>query len=297
MIAVFGSINLDLIFPLDRLPGPGETLLGPGTRIEPGGKGANQAVAAALDGATTVMAGAVGHDALAEGALARLRQAGVDLSRVARVADATGCAAICTDPAGRNLIAVGSGANRQARAEQIEDALLHPGCTLLLQMETDPAQTAALIRRARARGARIVLNLAPARALDADALRQVDVLVANEHEAEWLGGTLGCGAAAQALHLALGVTVIRTLGHEGSELAGPGAAGHVAALKVQVVDTTAAGDCFCGVLAAGLDRGADLPAAMRRASVAAALCCTVSGSQGSLPDAAQTGRALAQHHA
>ena len=286
MITVFGSINLDLIFPLERLPGPGETVLGPSTRIEPGGKGANQAVAAARDGARVAMAGAVGNDALADGALAGLRAAGIDLSRVMRVADSTGCAAICTDTAGRNLIAVGSGANLRARADQVEDALLGPGHTVLLQMEAPAAETAALIRRNR--GARLVLNMAPALPLAMDALRAVDVLVLNEHEAAWLAGTLDVAATAAALHGALGVCVVRTLGGEGLEFASADGAGRLPARPVVVVDTTAAGDCFTGVLAAGLDRGLALPAALARANAAAALCCTRAGSQGSIPAAADT---------
>ena len=118
MIVCFGSINLDLIFPLPHLPGAGETVLGPSMQIEPGGKGANQAVAAARDGAKVIFAGAVGKDALAEDAVELMRESGVDISRVARIKGATGCAAICVDPAGRNLIAVASGANLAARQAQ-----------------------------------------------------------------------------------------------------------------------------------------------------------------------------------
>ena len=256
--------------------------MAPARDIEPGGKGANQAVAAARDGARVAMAGAVGRDALAAGALAGLRAAGVDLSRVAEVEAATGCAAICTDPFGRNLIAVGSGANLLARADQVEDALLGPGATLVLQMEVEPEETAALIHRARRGGARILLNLAPASALDPAALRAVDVLVVNEHEAAWLAAELGVEPG--ALRRALGVTVIRTLGERGAEFDG----GVVPAFPVQVRDSTAAGDCFTGVLAAALDRGMAMPMALRRASAAAALCCTRRGSQGSLPLAAET---------
>ena len=287
MIVVFGSINLDLIFALDRLPAPGETQLGPGTRIEPGGKGANQAVAAARDGAHVIMAGSVGRDALAEGALSLLRIAGVDVGRVAQVDAATGCAAICTDPAGRNQIAVGSGANRLARADQIEDALLGPGTTLLLQMEVPAPETEALIHRARCRGARVILNLAPALPLDPSALREVDLLVLNETEAGWLAGQYGVPPQAAALHQALGRAVVRTLGEQGAEYAGAGQAGRVPAFPVRAIDTTAAGDCFTGVLAAALDRGEELAAALRRASAAAALCCTRPGSQGSLPGRAE----------
>ncbi len=292
MIVCFGSINLDLIFPLDRLPGPGETLLGPDLRIEPGGKGANQAVAAARDGARVLMAGAVGRDALADGALVLLRGAGVDLSRVARGEAATGCAAICTDPQGRNQIAVGAGANLLARAGQVEDAVLGPDTTLLLQMETEPAETALLIRRARTLGARVVLNLAPARPLDMDALRGLDWLVVNEPEAAWLAGQLGADCTAAGLHAALGVGVIRTLGAAGAEYAAAGGAGMAPARAVQVVDSTAAGDCFTGVLAAALDRGAALPEALARANAAAGLACTRAGSQGSLPTSAETSAAL-----
>jgi ribokinase len=286
MISVFGSINLDLIFPLDRLPAPGETVLGPAVRIEPGGKGANQAAAAALDGAQVLMAGAVGQDALAEGALAGLRGAGVDLSRVVRVADATGCAAVCTDGGGRNQIAVGSGANLRVRADQVEDALLQPGHTVLLQMEVPASETEALIRRNR--GARLVLNLAPALPLDIDALRAVDVLVVNEHEAAWLAARLAAAPEAAALRQALGVCVVRTLGAAGVDYAGAEAAGTLAAHRIDGVDTTAAGDCFTGVLAAGLDRGLGLLAALSRANAAAALCCMRTGSQGSIPTAAET---------
>ena len=287
MIVVFGSINLDLIFALPAIPRPGETVLGPDTRIEPGGKGANQAVAAARDGANVVMAGAVGRDALAAGALALLRAAGVDLSRVATVEAATGCAAIAVDPAGNNAIAVGSGANRLARADQVEDALLSPRATLVLQMEVPAEQTAGLIRRARRRGARIVLNLAPASPLPDDALRMLDVLLVNETEAAWLCRHIGCADSAAALRDALGADVVRTLGAEGIDAATGSGPLRIPARAITPVDTTAAGDCFAGVLAAALDRGADMPAALHRANAAAALCCTRAGSQGSQPSAAE----------
>jgi ribokinase len=293
MIVVFGSINLDLIFMLPAIPQAGETLLAPDTRIEPGGKGANQAVAAARDGAAVAMAGAVGRDALAGGALRLLRQAGVDLSRVAETEAATGCAAIAVDPSGNNAISVGSGANRLARAAQVEDGLLSPAATLLLQMEVPAEETAALIRRARARGARIVLNLAPAASLPDDALAQVDVLLANETEAAWLCAHLGCGHSAAALHAALGIDVVRTLGGDGLEAALAGGGFHMPAQPISPVDTTAAGDCFAGVLAAALDRGGDMRAALHRANAAAALCCTRTGSQSSLPTAVEIDAFLA----
>ena len=219
MIVCFGSVNLDLIFTLPTLPSAGETVLSPAMRIEPGGKGANQAVAAARDGAAVVFAGAVGRDSLADDALALMRSLSIDTTRIVVDAGTTGCAAICVDAAGRNMIAVGSGANLAARQTQVEDALLTPGTTLLLQRETEPAEIEALIRRARAAGARIVLNLAPAGHLAPDAMRMLDVLVVNEHEAAWLGHALGCADDAAALHAALGADVVVTRGGAGLEAA------------------------------------------------------------------------------
>jgi ribokinase len=289
MIIVYGSINLDLIFNLPAIPCPGETVLSPSTRIEPGGKGANQAVAAARDGAAVIMAGAVGRDALADGALRLLRQSGVNLDRVRPLDASTGCAAIAVDPNGNNAIAVGSGANLLARASQIEDALLGPATTVVLQMEVPAAETADLIARSRGAGARIVLNLAPAASLPEDALRSVTVLVINETEGAWLAADLGCEPSAAALRGRLGgVAVVLTRGGDGADVAGRDTSWHEPAHPVKVVDTTAAGDCFVGVLAHRLDRGETLNAAVRRATMAAALCCTRHGSQGSIPTQAET---------
>ena len=292
MIICFGSINLDLIFPLPALPQRGQTVLGRAMRVEPGGKGANQAVAAARDGARVLFAGAVGADAFADQALATLRAAGVELSRVVASDTSTGCAAICVDAEGNNQIAVASGANLLARADQVEDALLDPGATLLLQGETDLDETAALIRRGREGGARIVLNLAPAAPLAEAALRAVDVLVLNEDEAAAVAGRFHTEGSAIRLYEALGVAVIVTLGERGAEASAPEGHCRLPAHPVTVVDTTAAGDCFTGVLAAALDRGLSLPDAMHRAGVAAGLCCSRAGSQGSLPLATETDLAL-----
>lgn len=282
VLIVFGSINLDLTFALPALPTQGQTVIGPAVQPQPGGKGANQAVAAARDGAIVALAGAVGRDGAADTALTGLAAAGVDLSRVMRSEVATGAAAICVDPAGRNQIAVGTGANAVARASQVEDAALGPTATLLLQMEVDAAETALLIRRARAAGARIVLNLAPAAALDG--LGLLDWLIVNEGEAAWLARFQSCEPTAAGLHAALGIGVVRTLGAGGVE-AEPG--GHrLPAHPAVVVDTTGAGDCFAGVFAAALDRGQDVGAALHRANVAAGLSCARAGSQVSLPCAA-----------
>jgi len=288
MIVVFGSLNVDLVATVERLPIAGQTLLArEELRTLPGGKGANQAVAAARDGAQVVLAGAVGRDALAELAVGTLRAAGVDLARV-RVVDApTGCALICTDLEGRNQIVVARGANAHADPALVEDALLGPGAIVVQQLETTPEATAVLLQRARAGGARTVLNLAPAAALPDGALRDVDVLVVNEDEGAWLGAHLGCGADAAALHARLGAAVIRTLGAAGAEWGEGGSLGTVPAPPTHVRDTTGAGDCFVGVLAAALDRGASLAAACRRATAAASLACTRPGAQAGMPTRAE----------
>jgi len=283
-VLVFGSVVADLVFALPCLPRPGLTVLGPGYRILPGGKGANQATAAALDGAPSAFVGAVGADPLAVVALSAMRAAGVDLSRLAVVDAPTACAAVCVGPDGQNQIAVGSGANRLARAAQVEAAALGPGTTLLLQMEVPAEENAALIARARAAGARVLLNLAPAGELPRAALGALDLLIANEHEAAALGAGLGCAGSAAALHAVLGIAVAVTLGEAGAVAATAAGELTVPAFPVPAVDTTGAGDAWCGVLAAALDRGLPLAAAMRRASAAAALTCMREGAAAALPD-------------
>jgi ribokinase len=290
MIVVFGSINVDLVFALTSLPQPGETVLGQDYRVVAGGKGANQAVAAARDGGRVAMVGQIGDDGFAAVARASLAEAGVDLAGVGVSRRPTGCAAICVDSAGRNQIAVASGANGDVRAAQVSDKLLGTDTTLVLQMEVPPAENAALIARARARDCRIILNLAPATKLDRAALSAVDVLVVNDGEGAWLAASLGIeagepAAMARALAAWLNVTVVMTLGEKGVIAATGDATWSVGALPVTPVDTTAAGDCFVGVLAAALDRGDGLGVALHRASVAAGLACTVEGAQPSLPPA------------
>ena len=293
MIVVFGSINVDLVFRLPSLPSAGETVLGEEYFTAAGGKGANQAVAAARDGATVRMVGAVGDDGFAAIGLAELARAGVELSRVARLAAPTGCAGIFVDAEGDNQIAVASGANGQVRAASLPDDWLDRNTTLICQMELRAAETEAVIRRAKARGARVILNLAPAAALGIETLECVDILVVNESEAALLGKHLGVAGNAAALAEELpGVTVIETLGEAGAVAVKDGRHSTAKALPVKAVDTVGAGDTFVGVLAAALDRGVALEAALRRACVAGSLACTRPGAQPSLPSAAEIDAAL-----
>jgi ribokinase len=292
MLVVFGSIGVDLLYPLDHLPRAGEIVWTDAARVEPGGKGANQAVAAARDGAHVTLVGAVGQDALADRALSGPMAAVVDLRSIARAPTTTGQSAILVDPAGRTMAVSDPGANRLARADQVADWLLGPRTTLLLQMETDPQQNALLIARARKRRARIILNLSPTRAIDGVALRAVDLLIGNSPELAWAGEHIGTGNNPASLRAALGVATVRMMGAQGAEAMSDAGFLRMPAMPVDMRDTTGAADCFVGVLAAALDRGATLDQAVRRAAVAAALSTTLVGAQTSFPSRAEIDAAM-----
>jgi ribokinase len=293
VILVFGSLNVDVLVPVPHLPRPGETVLGGDYRLLPGGKGANQALAACRAGAAVAMAGAVGGDAFAEVALAGLRDAGIDLALVRRAAAATGCALIMVgtqgEQRGENLIAVASGANRAAAASDVPDGRLGPGTTVLCQMEVPPAENWLLLRRACAAGGRTMLNLAPAAPLPAEAFADIDILIANQGEA----ATLGADPASVARRLAAALVVTRGADGAVAFLADGGRI-DVPALAVAAIDTTGAGDTFVGVLAAAFDRGLALAPALRHAAAAAALACLAHGAQSAMPDAAAIAAAIAR---
>jgi ribokinase len=285
MILVFGSLNMDLVFRVEALPSPGETVLTDAYASVPGGKGANQAVAAAraLSGHGAVsMAGCIGDDGFGEALLAALVASGVDPTLVRKSARPTGCATIGVDAAGRNAITVASGANRDARAAEVPDALLGPECLVLLQHEVPLSENRALARRARQRGARIILNAAPARPLGSEWTGLLDILVVNETELAMLAGT--GPDAAEVLARSLQTKVVATLGAAGALLATGSDRHAIAALPVPgVVDTTAAGDSCVGAFAAALEQGLDPVAALRWGSVAGGLACTRLGAQASIP--------------
>lgn len=289
MITVFGSVNIDLVSRTARLPRPGETVPGSDYRLIPGGKGANQALAARRAGATVRMIGAVGNDDMAAAALAELEAGGVDLSGVKRDGATTGMAVITVDDHAENTIVLSPGANSRLSASDLAPGAIGAGDTLLLQMETPFEESLAAARAAKAAGARVILSIAPFLPVERSAFADVDIILVNETEAADLArhlgllpGSDGAGTVTK-LAAALGRTVIATLGPDGAVAATGAETISVPALKVVPVDTTGAGDTFCGVLAALLDEGADLAGAMRRAAVAGSLACAKAGAQPSFP--------------
>jgi ribokinase len=278
-LVVLGSLNLDLVLPVGQLPTPGQTVLGGDLRRFGGGKGANQAVAAArLAGATcrVRLVGRVGDDPDGSFLLADIAAAGVDVSGV--VADpgaTTGCALILVDGDGENIIAVAPGANGRLDASDAARAAgpLTAGDTLVCQLEVPVPVVAAAARTARAAGALVVLNAAPAAAVPAD----VDLLVVNESEARALGA-----ADPATLATRTGCAVVVTLGSDGAAVA-PSPTGPVTRVPshpVDIVDTTGAGDAFVAGLALARHQGADLVEAVRFATAAGALAVTAHGARG-----------------
>jgi ribokinase len=288
MIVIFGSLNVDLLIPVDRLPHPGETVMGPSYSFAAGGKGANQALAAARAGAHVRMAGRVGTDDLSVIALNDLQLGGVDLTLTVKDEKPTGLAAICVDKKGENIIVVASGANVDAHADQVPDSALNKDTMICLQMETPVAENWALVRRAKARGARVLLNVAPAAPVPTDIVRMVDWLVVNETEAMIVADSLGRHRdnprdAGAAVAEAAQTTVIVTLGGEGACAIAAGTVYDVTAMLITPVDTVGAGDAFVGAFAAAIDSGGDLSRGLAYGSVAGALACLTPGAQPSLP--------------
>jgi ribokinase len=288
MITIFGSINLDLIGSVGRLPRPGETVSGGAFATAPGGKGANQALAAARAGANVCMVGAVGQDSFAEEALALLRSGGVNLSRVRSVAEPTGVALILVDAAGENVIAVMPGANNTVSPDDVEGLVFGPDDVLLLQLEVPVNSIAEAAKRARNAGARVLLNFAPFRPEALALLPFVTHLIVNESECELVAGAAGAvegslPAQAAALASRYALTVIVTLGKDGVIAVENGVEQEAAALPVQAIDTVGAGDTFCGYLATAFSEGMPLGPALTLAARAASLACTKSGAQPAMP--------------
>ena len=289
-VAVVGSLNLDLVIRVPGLPGPGETVSGGDLFTNPGGKGANQAVAAARLGRRVAMVGRVGDDQTGRDLLASLEADGVDTAQVRTLAGVpSGTALITVSEDGENQIVVSPGANARLTPDDVAaaGAALRTAAVTLLQLEIPLESVAAAARTA---GGLVVLNPAPMRPLPAELLGQVDVLVPNRVElAQLAGGPLPeTVEAAMALAGRLAArTVVVTLGADGALVVEHGQASHVPAVPVTAVDTTAAGDAFCGGLADALATGATLQDAARRAVRVAAAACLRPGAQASLPTSAE----------
>lgn len=288
-VLVAGSANLDLVVRTARLPAPGETVLGWGFAAYPGGKGANQAVACArAGGAATRMLLALGVDANAAVLEASLDNAGVRQHVVRVPGTATGVALIGVADDGGNSIVVASGANAALRPEHLPS--LEGVGHLLMQLESPLESVTAWARQAHARGVTVVLNAAPATTLPEGLLADVDVLVVNEVE---LGQLSSGGGDVRAAMRRLNVpVVVTTLGAQGCVALTPQGVLHQPAFPMTVVDTTAAGDTFCGALVAALAQQRPWPDALRRASAAAALACGRAGAQTSIPMREEVDRLL-----
>jgi ribokinase len=296
MILVFGSLNIDLVTRVSVIPGPGRTVLAPSYQTHFGGKGANQAVAAArIAGAGKVaMAGRVGKDGFGDEAIGNLERNGVDTSLIVRADEPTGCAFITVDGSGENAITVTSGANMSARAADLPAALFAADTVLLLQMEVPLAQSLEVARRTKAASGKIVWNLAPVPEkitgkMIREMLHLTDYLVVNEHEALDAATALGTSTrdfelAARALARAGSLTCVVTAGAEGAfGFAQDGGRIHVPSPNIAPVDTTGAGDTFVGAFACLINEKASLPKALEVGCEAAARKCLKQGAQDGMP--------------
>ena len=307
-IVIVGSLNMDFVVSVERLPAPGETALGRNFQMIPGGKGANQAVAAARLGASSVavrMVGRVGYDVFADHLKASLSAAGVNVAAVhAAKSAATGVALIAVDRTGQNSIVVASGANHELAAADVE--AMRPvfrGARLaLFQLETPLDTVAAALRLAREEGLTTILDPAPAQALPQALLQNVDILTPNESEALiLLGRSPARVSPSDAAELAAALrglgakTVIVKLGDQGCYTDSSALQAHMPGFTVEVLDTTAAGDTFNAALAVGLAEGAALEHALRFANAAAAISVTRPGAQTSAPLRVEVDEFLQRH--
>lgn len=296
-IVVAGSLNADLTIYCDRLPNPGETLHGNGFAVNPGGKSANQAVAAARLGGQVTLLGAVGEDANGDMLLASAASSGVNIDHLRRVSEPTGVAVISVDAHGENTIIISAGANATLLPAHLEPAVFADAAVVCLCLEVAPETALAAAAAGHDAGATVLLNLSPYAPITEELAQSVDVLLVNVHEASaFLDGFAMpvSGAPAEAWHGAVesfaarGLSkVLVTLGAAGSVVLDSTNASAPAVLiaptKVDAVDTTGAGDAFTGAVAARLAAGDSLVDAARQASVAAALATTKRGTQAAYP--------------
>lgn len=300
-VVVVGSLNIDLVIGLDRMPESGETVLGESLVRLPGGKGLNQAVAAARMDAPVHIIGCVGTDGSGDWLRGILAEEGINAAGVGSVTGTSGTALIEVETTGANRIVVVPGANAALTAAAVEEALkaIENPAVVLTQAEIPVEAIAAALTTAKSLGATTIFNPAPAREFPAEIFPQVDYLVPNEHEAEHMCG-IGCGnmvdsveAASTFIDKGVGCAVI-TRGDRGAVWANANSSGQVQAFRVNTVDTVAAGDAFCGGLAAALARGESLAEALRWASGCGALATTISGAVPSLPTRASVAELIGE---
>jgi ribokinase len=283
-IVVFGSMNMDLMVRVARAPRGGETLQGRSFLANPGGKGANQAVACARQGARVAMVGCVGDDGFGKTLRNALAADGIDVAHVRTAGESTGVAVVMVDDEGENRITVVPGANELLKA----DAEALAGKYLLLQCEVPMPEVVSAARTMRAKGATVVMNPAPVCKLPDELWSLVDILVVNEIEAAELSGLpvaapASAAAAATSLRRRGPSATIVTLGNQGVLVADEAGCRHFPALAVKVVDTTAAGDTFIGAMCAARAAGLSMDAAVTRGIQAATICVTRAGAQASIP--------------
>lgn len=301
MITVFGSNVLDLFFQTADLP-EADTAIHLDAHVEqPGGKGANQAVACANAGAQVNFFGAVGDGGHGRQMYKNLATHGINVSGLKVLADETsGLACIFVDERdGTHRVIVSQGANKKIKAEWVPDAVISKDSILLVQGEIKIAETEELCVRAKKNGATTVMNLAPVVDLSDNILKHLDFLVVNEHEAELLGQQKGIDATdkvafAIEMHNRYGVTAICTLGPDGAVCCHDDEILRVNALKVKAIDTIGAGDAFMGYLCAALDSKKPLGTAMSEASIAGSLACTKIGAQSAIPVPSEVAEKISQ---
>ena len=283
MILVFGSINADFFLNVKSLPRPGETVLCPSYTFYPGGKGANQAVAAARLGAEVMFAGSVGKDLYGAQVLKSLREVGINLNRVNSKGTTTGTAFVVVEEDGENQIVVASGANLETCSNQIKDSDLSLCTHIVLQLEVPIKEIEDIIFRAKAAGCKIILNYAPANVIQPTAIECCDYLIMNEIEANSLfGQKKEVEEYAIKFSKRFDAECIITLGPKGSLLATREGLYKIDALEVEAIDTVGAGDMFVGAFSAGLFKGECTTSSLQRATVASGLTCKFNGAQPSL---------------
>jgi len=294
-IAVVGSSNTDMVVQAARIPAPGETILGGRFVMAAGGKGANQAVAAARLGAEVTFVARVGDDSFGRASLANFEREGINAAFVTvDPTEASGVALILVDEKGENSIAVAPGANSRLSPDDVLRArsAIEQADALLLQLEVPLETVQAAAELADGAGVRVILNPAPARSLPERLLRCVDVLTPNETEAELLTGIRACDEESRSRAAGelrrIGVeTIIITLGASGAFVSTRHGEEYIPTVKIRPVDTTAAGDCFNGALAVALAEGREMSAAVRFANLGGAFAATRAGAQPSLPTSAE----------